>query len=441
MHGSQDPRESAPVRGAATFPPGHPTIAMTTTPSTAKARPFLLAIGAATLVAALAGCGEHGIATNAHAQPAMPPAEVGVVTVKPGPIGLVADLPGRLEASRVAQVRARATGILEKRLFTEGSDVKAGQPLFRVASAPYEAQLASAKAALARAEANENQAKIQVDRYRPLLQANAVSRQDFDNANSALKLAQADVASARAGVQTAQINLGYTNVTAPISGRIGRALLTEGALVSATEATPLATVQQVDPMYVNFTQSASEVFRLRREVESGKFKATAKGGASVRVLLDDGSAAPQPGTLLFADLTVDQTTGQVTLRAELPNPGGFLLPGMYVRVQLEQVQATEGILLPQQAVTRSASGDTVMVVSEAGQVAPRPVKVGSAQGNDWVVLDGLKAGEKVMVDGFQKLRGNAPVKPVEWKRPMPAAPAATNASPAASTPAKAGGAQ
>ena len=368
-----------------------------------------------------------------------PPAEVGVVTVAPAAVGLATELPGRLEASRVAQVRARAAGILQKRLFTEGSEVKAGQPLFQIDSAPYQASAASARAVLARAEANLTQAAAQAERYKPLMEANAISKQDFINAVAAQKTAEADVASAKASVQTAQINLGYAAVTSPIAGRIGRALVTEGALVGQGEATQLAVVQQINPMYVNFTQSTTDVLRLRKAVESGQYKRAGGDGAQVRVVLEDGSVYPQPGKLLFSDLTVDQSSGQITLRAELPNPGALLLPGMYVRVRLEQAQAEAGIVVPQQAVTRGTSGDTVMVVGADGKVAPRPVKIGSSVNGQWVVLDGLKAGEQVMVDGFQKLRGNAPVKPVPWKPAASgasAAPAVSGASAPASAASK-----
>ena len=239
-------------------------------------------------------------------------------------------------------------------------------------------------------------------------------------------------------VRTAQINLGYASVTSPIAGRIGRALVTEGALVGQGEATPLAVVQQIDPVYVNFTQSAADVFQLRRAMESGQFKrADNADAASVRLVLGDGSEYGQPGKLLFTDLSVDSTTGQVTLRAEVPNPKGELLPGLYVRVRIEQAQARNAITLPQQAVTRTQQGDTVSVVGEDGKVSQRPIKVSTAQNNRWVVLDGLKAGEKVMVDGFQKLQmlpPGTPVKPVPWQAPgaTPGAAAAPATAPAAS---------
>ena len=349
------------------------------------------------------------------------------MTVALEDVGLLTELPGRLEASRVAQVRARAAGILQKRLFREGSDVKAGQALFTIDSAPYAAAVASARAGQARAEASVAQATALVDRYKPLVEANAISKQDYANAVAAQKQAQADVAVGKANVQTASINLGYAAVTAPISGRIGRSLVTEGALVGQGEATQLAVIQQINPLYVNFTQSASETMKLRAAMESGKLKrATGVDAASVRILLEDGTEFPSAARLLFSDLTVDPTTGQVTLRAEVPNPGGQLLPGLYVRVRLEQAQATNALTLPQQAVTRTAQGDTVMVVAPDGKVSPRTVKIGSAKGTNWVILEGLKTGEQVMVDGFQKLQGGAPVKAIAW------APARSGSAPAAS---------
>jgi membrane fusion protein, multidrug efflux system len=395
---------------------------------------LLLSISLGTLVA---GCGQS---SNAQGGPGggMPPPEVGVVTVTPGDVGLVVELPGRLEASRVAQVRARAAGIVQQRLFREGSDVRAGQPLFKIDAAPYAAQAASAQATLARAQANLGQATALAERYKPLVEANAISKQDYANAVAAQKQAEAEVAAGRAAVQTAQINLGYASVVAPISGRIGRALVTEGALVGQGEPTPLAMIQQIHPMYVNFTQSASEVMALRRALEQGRLKrAPGVEGAMVRVVLEDGTEYPQPGKLLFSDLSVDQTSGQVTLRAEVPNANGMLLPGLYVRVRLEQAKAGNAVVLPQQAVTRSSQGDTVMVVDKDGKVAPRPVKIGSQQGGNWVVLDGLKAGEQVIVDGFQKLRPNAPVKPVPWTAGgTPAAGTPAAAAPASAASAK-----
>jgi membrane fusion protein (multidrug efflux system) len=404
-----------------------------------------LAIVAAAVVLALAACSKG----DAPAGPggaggggggARPAPEVGVVVATPTDVGLVTELPGRLEASRVAQVRARASGILLKREFREGSDVKAGQLLFRIDPAPLVAAAQNAQATLARAEANAVQAKALADRYKPLVEANAVSKQEYATAVASQKTAEADVAAGRAAVQTAKINLGYANVTSPISGRIGRALVTEGALVGQGDATELAVVQQINPMYVNFTQSASDVLKLRRALAAGQYKrAIGEEAASVTVVLEDGTEYAQPGKLLFSDLTVDQSSGQVTLRAEVPNPKGELLPGLYVRVRLEQAQASNAITVPQQAVTRTQQGDTLSVVGADGKISQRTVKISAAKDNQWVVLDGLKAGEQVMVDGFQKLQmmpPGTPVKAVPWKKPMPNG-AAQPAAQAASAPAAA----
>jgi membrane fusion protein (multidrug efflux system) len=396
-----------------------------------------LALSSLTLAAMLAGCGPS-TAPSAGPPGGMPPAEVGVVTVTPGDVGLVTELPGRLEASRVAQVRARAAGILQKRLFTEGSEVRAGQALFEIDAAPYKAAFDSAQANLAKAEANLMQASAQANRYKPLAEAKAISQQEYVSAQAASKQAEADVAIGKAAVQTARINLNYATVTAPISGRIGRSLVTEGALVGQGEATQLAVIQQISPMYVNFTQSAAEALKLKAGLANGQFKHAGKGAASVTVILEDGSTYAHNGRLLFTDLTVDATSGQVTLRAEVPNPENQLLPGLYVRVKLEQAQVNGAILLPQQAVTRSVQGDTVMVVGADNHLTPRPIKLGSAQDNKWVVLSGLKAGEQVMVDGFQKLPRGKPgdpivVKPVPWQA-LGSKPAAT-ATAAASAPA------
>ena len=392
----------------------------------------VIRLAAMLLALLLAGCGQEG--NKAAAPPggaAMPPAEVGVVTVTPGAVGLVTELPGRLEASRVAQVRARAAGIVLKRLFREGSEVRAGQPLFRIDPAPYAAAASSARANLSRAQANLGQASALAERYQPLVEANAISKQEYANAVAAQKQAEADVAAQRAAVQTAQINLGYASVTAPISGRIGRALVTEGALVGQGEATPLAMIQQINPMYVNFTQSAGDVMKLRQALAQGRLqRAGGEEGVLVHLVLEDGTQYPSVGKLLFSDLTVDPATGQITLRAEVPNPRGTLLPGLYVRVRLEQAKASGAVLLPQQAVSRSPQGDTVMVVGPDGKVAPRPVQIGSAQGSDWVVLGGLKNGEQVVVDGFQKIRPGAPVKPVPWQAGAASAPARAASAPA-----------
>lgn len=403
--------------------------------------PVAAALSAALAAAlTLSACGQKNEGPAASAQPRAP--QVGVITVQAGDIGLVTELPGRLEASRVAQVRARAAGILQKRLFKEGSDVKAGQPLFQIDSAPYQASVAQAEASVAQAEAGLAQSRALAERYRPLVAVNAISKQEYDNAVAAQKTAEANVAASKAALTTARINLGYASVTAPISGRIGRALVTEGALVGQGTPTELAVIQQIDPLYINFTQSASDALKLRAAMASGKYKQAGANAANVRVVLEDGAVHAQTGRLLFTDLTVDSTSGQVTMRAEVPNPDRTLLPGLYVRVRLEQAQVDNGMLVPQQAVTRSGKADTVLVVGPDNHVAPRVVKLGPAQGSNWVVLDGLKTGEQVMVDGFQKLPRGKPgdpivVQPVPWQpQGAPTAPAAP-ASAAASQPAAA----
>lgn len=408
------------------------------------ARLRAIALGVAVVSAlSLAACGDKKDdpqKSQAAAAQAKPP-EVGVVTVKLGSVPLVTDLPGRLEAFRTAQVRARAAGILQKRLFQEGSDVKAGQKLFQIDSTPYQANLQSAQASLAQAEANLVQAAATARRYKPLVEANAISKQDYDAAIAAEKAAQAQVAAAKAGVTNANVNLGYAAVTAPISGRIGRAMVTEGALVGQGEATQLATIQQIHPLYVNLTQSSTDILRLKEALANGKLTRDGANAAKVHVFTEDGKEYGHTGRMLFTDLTVDETTGQVSVRAELPNPNGLLLPGMYVRVQLEQAQMDNAAVIPQQSVTRNEKGNFVMVVGEDGSVAPRPVQINGSQGTNWIVTGGLKDGEKVMVDGLIKVgMGAKKVTPVPWqgdaKAPAaPAAPAAEKAPAAQQEPA------
>ena len=372
----------------------------------------------------LSACGKDGAAPagpGAAGGP-KPPPEVGVIITRIEPVALQTELPGRVEAVRVAQVRARANGVVLKRLFTEGSEVKAGQVLFQIDPAPYQAALGSAQAALGKAQANLTQAAAQAARFKPLVEANAVSKQEYDNIVATRKQAEADVAAQKAALRIAQINIGYASVTAPIAGRIGRALVTEGALVSAAEATQLALIQQTSKVYVNFTQSASELQKLRR---AAGFKVSTGASAPVAILQDDGSELPNKGKLLFSDVTVDPTSGQVTLRAEVANPDNLLLPGQYVRVRLSQAELPAGILIPAQAVTRGTQGDTVVVVGADNKPGPRPVKIGSQQGGNWVVEGGLKEGEKVVVDGFQKMQApGMTVKPVPWTAANPNAPTA-----------------
>lgn len=402
--------------------------------SQGRLRPALFSL--LPLAALLVACGaKDGAPAAGGGAGGPPPATVGVVTMANQTVALQTELPGRVSAVRVAQVRARVNGVVLQRLFREGSEVKAGQLLYQIDPAPYKAALESAQASLAKGQANLAQASAQVERNKPLVEANAVSKQEFTALVTAQKQAEADVAAAKAAVQTAQINLDYAAVSAPISGRIGQALVTEGALVSAAEATQLAVIQQTNTMYVNFTQSSTDVLRLRKAIAAKQLRASGDGSVPVRVVLEDGTELPKPGKLLFSDLTVDATSGQITLRAEVPNPDGLLLPGQYVRVRLSQAELPAGMLLPQQAVTRTNQGDTVLVVGADGKPGPRPVKVGNAQGSQWVILDGLKAGEQVIVDGFQKMMvPGAPVKTVPWTpggATAPAAPASGASAPAA----------
>lgn len=359
-----------------------------------------------------------------------PPPAVGVITVRPEAIALQTELPGRVEALRAAQVRARVGGVVQQRLFREGSDVSAGQVLMRIDPAPYQAALDAALAQLQRAEAAAGQARLTAERYQPLAAMQAVSQQDLAAAEAADRVARADVAAARAAVQTARLNLGHATVTAPIAGRIGRALVTEGALVSATEATPLALIQQVGRVYVNFTQSSGELLQLRRALADGRLQRQGDG-VEVRIALEDGSELSRPGRLLFSDLAVDAGTGQVTLRAEVPNPDGLLLPGQYVRVRLAQATLPGAMRVPQQAVTRTPQGDTLMVLGADDRPQPRTVRIAGAMQGQWIVAEGLQAGERVIVDGFQKLGPpGSPVKPVPWQPTAASAPAPA-ASPAA----------
>jgi membrane fusion protein (multidrug efflux system) len=386
-----------------------------------------LAVCFLTVVALLTACGARDGGAGAGAAN-HPPPQVGVVVTKFETVSLPTELPGRVEPLRSAQVRARVNGVVQKRLFREGGTVKAGEVLFQIDPAPYQAALNSAQASLAKAQANLAQAAAQAARTKPLAAASAVSEQEYVNVVAAHKQAEADVAAAKAALQIAQINAGYASVTAPIDGRIGRALVTEGALVSATEATQLALIQQTDSVYLNMTQSAAELQQLRKNASAQGMNAA----VPVSVVLDDGSEMPRKGKLLFADISVDPTSGQVVLRAEMPNPDGALLPGQYVRVRLSQTQLPTAILLPQQAVTRGGQGDSVIVVGADGKPAPRPVKVVSALGTNWVIRDGLKAGEQVVVDGFQKMMPGAPVTPVPWTPGASSAPAAASAASAAS---------
>ncbi len=375
----------------------------------------------------LSACGDKpGAGAGPGAGGQMPPTEVSVVTVSKGALPLFAELPGRLEAVRSSEIRARVSGIVLKRVFQEGSEVKAGDVLYRIDPAPYQASFDSAKAQVARAEATLMDAKLKADRASTLVGKGMISRQDYDSAQANAKAAAAELAAARAAQDSARLNLGYATVTAPIAGRIGRALVTEGALVGQGEPTPLALVQQISPLYVNFTQPSSEVLKLQKALEGGQLKGLG-GGASVQVVLDDGSVYPHSGKLLFSDLTVDPTTGNVTLRAELPNPDKLLLPGLYVRVRVEQAVAEAAVTVPQRAVQRNPQGPFVMLVKD-GKVAVQPIKTASAQNDVWVVSEGLSGGEQVIVEGLQKVQPGMPVKALPFGAAPAAAPAQAQAA-------------
>jgi membrane fusion protein, multidrug efflux system len=399
----------------------------------------------AAALATLAACGKDKDNDKPAAPPpgAQGPVQVGVVTVAAQPVTLTKELPGRTSSLRVAEVRARVNGIVQKRLFTEGADVKQGQVLFVIDPAPYQATLESAQAQLARAEASVGSAQSLADRYAKLIQTNAISRQEYEDATSRLKIAQADVAAARAAVKTAQINLGYTNVTSPIAGRIGRAEVTEGAYVQQAAATLMATVQQLDRIYVDVTVSSADHARMRRALETGQLQMhqTAAGKPKVALALEDGRAYAEAGTLEFTDVSVDPTTGSIAIRAIFPNPRGELLPGMFVRARIEEGTDPNAILLVQKAVSRDQSGrPTALVVGKDGKAELRQLVTDRAIGDSWLVTSGLAAGDQVIVEGLQKVRPGAPVNPVPAAAPPKqtagSAPAAgTGSAPAASSPA------
>ncbi|ONJ26747.1 efflux RND transporter periplasmic adaptor subunit [Burkholderia cenocepacia] len=379
-------------------------------------------ITVATAAVFLAACGK-----KESAPPPQTP-EVGVVTVQPQSVPVFTDLPGRTSAFLVAQVRARVDGIVLRREFTEGTDVKAGQRLYKIDPAPYIAALNSAKATLAKAQANLVTQNALVARYKVLVAANAVSKQDYDNAVATQGQAAADVAAGKAAVDTAQINLGYTDVVSPITGRVGISQVTPGAYVQASQATLMSTVQQLDPVYVDLTQSSLEGLKLRQDVQSGRLKTTGPGAAKVSLILEDGKTYSEPGKLQFSDVTVDQTTGSVTIRAVFPNPNRVLLPGMFVRARIEEGVNENAFLVPQIGVTHDQKGQAIaMVVNASNKVEPRPLKTTGMQGQNWVVEGGLQAGDHVIVQGVDKVRPGATVKTV----PAQLAPAADAASGAA----------
>ncbi|AIR87145.1 efflux RND transporter periplasmic adaptor subunit [Pantoea rwandensis] len=371
----------------------------------------------------LTGCDDNKSQQAAQQQPP----EVGVVTLKNEPLKITTELPGRTSAFRVAEVRPQVSGIILKRNFEEGTDIKAGVSLYQIDPATYQAAYNSAKGDLAQAQANAHVAQLTIKRYKPLLGTKYISQQDYDTAAATAAQTAAAVQAAQANVETARINLAYTKVTSPISGRIGKSSVTEGALVSSGQTTALATVQQLDPMYVDVTQSSDDFLRLRAELESGQLKQN-DGKANVTLLMQNGNAYTQTGTLEFSDVTVDETTGSITLRAIFPNPDHRLLPGMFVRARLDEGTNPTALLVPQQGVTRTPTGQaTAMVVGADNKVEVRNITANQAFGDKWLVTDGLKEGDRVITVGLQRAKPGAQVTPQEVKDDAKAAPESQSA--------------
>jgi len=370
-----------------------------------KIDPRALLLAAATTLL-LAACGKDDKGPP-------PPPEVSIITLKPRTVAITDQLPGRTTAFRVAEVRPQVTGIVQKRLFSEGAEVKSGEQLYQIDSGSYRAALSSAEAALKRAEAQAVTAKLLAERYEPLIAANAVSKQENDEAVAAKARAEADVASAKAAVDAARINVVYTQVLSPINGRIGRTLVTEGALVTSGQEAPLATVQQLDPIYVDIAQSSTEILRLRRQMDSGEMVKDANNQAEVTLTLEDGSVYPEHGRLKLSEASVDPSTGSVLLRAVFPNPRRELLPGMFVRAQLAQGTRSAAILVPQRGVSHNPKGEaSVLLVDKDDKVVERVVTADRAINGEWLITAGLAPGDRVIVDGLQKAKPGSPVKTV-----------------------------
>lgn len=359
------------------------------------------ALGLALL--ALAGC-------SSEAPPAPPPPEVEVVTVRAQPVANIITLPGRVQAVRSAEVRARVDGIVQRRVYEEGTDVRAGQVLFTIDPRELRAKLDAVEATLARAQAAAANAQQDIDRYRPLLVDQAISKQEYDAAVARLRTAQADVAQSRAQLENARLSLSYTTVTAPISGRAGRAQVTEGALVSAAGGTLLTTIEQTNPIYVNFSQSSSDLLAIRQDITSGRLKLPSLNRVMVQLELENGTPYGPAGHIDFLDLAIDEATGTAALRAEFPNPDRMLLPGQFVRARIQAGTETNGIMVPQRSVTVGQQGGSVLVVGQNDVVETRQIRLGDLQGANWIVLDGLKPGDRVIVSGGQKVQPGQAVR-------------------------------
>ncbi len=384
---------------------------------------IFIALGAAILSGRLLlGCDRHS-----EAQQAAQPPEVGVVVIQPQRVELTTELPGRTSPFRIAEIRPQVNGIVQKRLFQEGSDVKAGQLLYQIDPAPFQVAYDSAKASLAKAQANQPTLKLKAERYKELLAEKAVSRQDYDDAAAAVEQSRAEIEYWKAAVEAARINLGYTRVTAPISGRIGRSSITDGALVTAYQTTALAVIQQLDPIYVDVTQSSAELLRLKRSLESGRLSTNGETSKKVRLVLEDGTPYPGEGTLQFRDVTVDPTTGSFTLRIVVPNAKILLLPGMFLRAIVQEGVLDPAILAPQQGVLRTPKGEPVAwVVDDSGKVQQRPIVLNRTMGTAWLISSGLAAGDRVIVEGMLNVRPGATVKAVPMSTSNAAAAQAAN---------------
>lgn len=361
----------------------------------------------------LAACDEP---RSAQAQQAAtpPPPDVTVIAIRREAVSVNTEMPGRTAAYQTAEVRPQVGGVIRERMFTEGQEVKAGQQLYQIDPAPYQASLDSAEAALARAQAAAGSAEITVNRYRPLVRARAVSQQDLDTAEATLRQARADVASAEASVETARINLTYTRVLSPIDGRTGRSSVTPGALVTASQTTALLTITRLDPIYVDVTQPSARLLQQQRAIASGALRRDTADQAQARLILEDGSEYPHPGRLQFSEVIVDQGTGSVTLRAIFPNPEGMLMPGMFVRARVEEGVTDQALLVPQQAVMRTPRGEaSTYVVNAQGVVEPRILRTDRAIGTNWLVTDGIREGDRVIVEGVLRVRPGARVNATE----------------------------
>ncbi len=368
-----------------------------------------LCVAAGFVVSMLGGCDSQKSAGAPGGAAAQRAPQVSVTEIQPTELDMTTTLQGRTAPYLVADVRPQVAGILQKRLFKEGSEVKEGQALYQIDPAVYEAAVASAKAELQRAQAVLYQTRLTANRYAQLLKTNAISKQNNDDAQAAYKQAQAAVAAAEAGLKNAQINLDYTTVRSPISGRIGRSLVTPGALLSAHQAQNMAVVQTLDPIYVDVTQSSKEILSLKKDIAAGKLKT--KGGAiPVTLIMEDGTKYPQTGELTLSEVSVDPGTGTITLRAEFPNPENILLPGMFVRTELPQGTMEKALLVPQRAVMREANGTPYVYVVEDGKIAIRRLVTHRTQGQNWIVEEGLKPGEKVVIEGLQRIRPGVPVQ-------------------------------